>query len=128
MPRVDIRHLNAKNALKRTVDAASADADTMRQQHKTIDRIIVSRADYESLHRRAQSHHPNRTVFLCLDDVLVHFHHGPVDETEIAPVARYPSVPAYDLPPVASNPFGIEPPAAVPAVTSDGFDDDDIPF
>lgn len=136
MPRVDIRHLNAKNALKRTVDAASAYADTMRQQNKPIDRIIVSRADYESLHHRAQSHHPNRTVFLCLDDALVHFHHGPVNETEIAPVSRYPAPARYDLPPVDANPFSIAPAPKPAPVTDDSFDDapassyedDDIPF
>lgn len=136
MPRVDIRHLNSKNALKSTVDKASAYADTMAHMHKAPSRIIVSRADYDALHRRAQSHHPNRTVFLCLGDVLVHWHSDPVDETEIAPVSRYPTPARYDLPPVNANPFGMAPPEPVAPVTDDSFDDapassyedDDIPF
>lgn len=128
MPRVDIRHLNAKNRLKQTVDAANAYAQTMASQRKPVDRIIVSRADYDALHRRAESHHPNRTVFLCLGDALVHWHHDLVDETEVAPVSRYPQVPRYELPPVRANPFGIEPAKPVDAMPASDFDDDDIPF
>lgn len=136
MPRVDIRHLNAKNALKNTVDKACDYASLMVNRRKPISRIVVSRADYEALHRRAQSHHPNRTVFLCLGDVLVHWHNGPVDETEVAPVSRYPAPARYDLPPVEANPFGIAPAPKPAPVTDDSFDDapaasyedDDIPF
>lgn len=131
MPRVDIRHLNAKNALKRTVDAASAYAQTMQSQHRHVDRIVVSKTDYDALHRRAQSHHPNRTVFLCLDDALVHWHRDHVDETEIAPVSRYPQAPQYDLPPVSANPFGIaasEPVREADPLGIDEFCDDDIQF
>lgn len=132
MPRVDIRQLNAKNKLKQTVDAAGAYVRTMQSQGRTVDRVVVTRADYDALHRRAQGHHPNRTVFLCLGDALVHWHREPIDETEIAPVSRYPQVPKYDLPPVDANPFGITAPEPVrTAEPPDGFDDfgdDDVPF
>jgi hypothetical protein len=128
MPRIDIRHLSAKNKLKLVVDAAGAYADTMRSQGKSFDRIVVSKADYEALHRRAQSHHPNRTVFLCLGDVLVHWSREPIDEAEIALVSRYPQAPQYDLPPVDANPFGVAPPPRQAEVSSDDFDDNDVPF
>ena len=136
MPRVDIRHLNAKKELKQTVDAAGAYLDTMLSQGRKVDRIVVSKADYEALHKRAQTHYTNRTVFLCLGDALVHWHRDPVDETEIAPVSRYPAPARYDLPPVDANPFGIAPAPRPARVTDDSFDDapassyedDDIPF
>ena len=134
MPRVDIRHLSAKQRLGEVVKRAGAYVDTMAAQGRVPSRIVLAKADYDALHRRAQPAHQNRTIFLCLGDVLVYWNDEPVDETEIAPVSRYPMPPRYDLPPVAiDNPFGISKPVArEPAVTDDSFDDDlsddDIPF
>lgn len=127
MPRVDIRHLGAKDKLKAVVSAAERYAELMAQQNRPAERIIVAKGDYEALHRRAQPRHPNRTVVLCIGDTLVHWHRDPIDESDPVLVSRYPAVPTYDLPPVTANPFGVAPAPVQSATTDDGFDDD-IPF
>lgn len=111
--RVDIRRLLVKGQNKKLVDRVTDYVALMDAQGKPLQRAIVTPQQYDALIRLAgkQDRHP----VLCCGDVLVHYHHEPIDEREPVPepVHRY----VAELPPVTANPFGVVP-AAKPAPVS----------
>lgn len=132
--RVDIRHLATKGQLRKLSDRVCDYVETMKQQGKPVDRVIVSPAQYDQLQRMARGR-----VIAC-GDALVYFNHDPIDER--TPVYESRPRPVYDLPAVTANPFGISAPEKTFACarcqdegcvwcqvdSGDSFADNDVPF
>lgn len=108
--RVDIRRLIAKGQAKKLVDRVADYVALMDAQGRPLQRAIVTQSQYDALFKLARNQHAR--AVLCCGDVLVHWHHDPIDESDPVPeaVRRY----VAELPPVTASPFGVVAPLPKP--------------